>query len=451
MSAAYTLSAATPATRSFALRWLWLGVAALIVAGLFAILLVLSRTPGVQAIIPWVDFFRTALVVHVDMSVFIWFVAFAGVLWSVTLPLGTRLNTLALLLCAAGGLLMAVLPFAGVGAPLMNNYLPVLQHPAFLLALALIGAGFGLLTIDALGGGLHWRTPFTPGDALRFGSLTAALAAALALLVFLWTLRELPTTLDAHGYFEFLFWGAGHVLQFTHTQLLILCWLVLGSAAGLAIGLAPRTVIVLFALGIAPLLYVPILALQHPVLGGESRLGYTRLMQYGGGIASVPLGLYLLWRILRDRPALTPEQRPLRNALYSSLLLFAAGGIIALLIEGVNVVIPAHYHGSIVGVTLAFMGTAYYLLPKLGYPAPVSWAARWQPGIYGGGQLLHILGLAWSGGYGVQRKTAGAAQQLERLPEIAGMAMMGLGGLVAVIGGLLFVIVMLRSLLWRRG
>lgn len=451
MSYIYALSAENPAARTAARRWLWLGVSALIVAGLFAILLVLSRTPGVQAVIPWIDFFRTALVVHVDMSVFIWFVAFAGVLWSITLAPGTRLTVLALLLCAAGGLLMAVLPFAGVGAPLMNNYLPVLQHPAFLLALALIGAGFGLLVIDALGSGLRWHTPFTAEEALRFGSLSAALAAALALLVFLWTLRELPTTLDAHGYFEFLFWGAGHVLQFTHTQLLVVCWLVLGSATGLAIGLAPRTVIVLFALGILPLLYVPFLALQHPVLDGATRLGYTRLMQYGNGLASVPVGLYLLWRILRDRPTPAPERRPLRNALYSSLLLFAAGGIIALFIRGVNVIIPAHYHGAIVGVTLAFMGTAYYLLPKLGFPAPVSWLARWQPGIYGGGQLLHILGLAWSGGYGVQRKTAGAAQHLDRLPEIAGMALMGIGGLIAVIGGLLFVIVMLRALIWRRG
>ncbi len=450
MECRYVLSPASPAAKRGAVRWLWLGVAALVVAGLFAILLVLSRTPGIGALVPWADFFRTALVVHVDMSVFIWFVAFAGVLWHTTLPLRPRLDALALLLAAIGALLMAVLPFAGVGDPLMNNYLPVLNHPAFLLALALIGTGFGLLTINALGGGLQWRTPFDESDALRFGALTAALAAALALLVFLWTLRDLPTTLDAHGYFEFLFWGAGHVLQFTHTQLLILCWVVLACAAGLAVGLTPRTLIVLFTLGIVPLLYVPVLAQQHPVLGAESRLGYTRLMQYGNGLASVPVGLYLVWRALRDRPALTPEQRPLRNALYSSLLLFAAGGLIALLIEGVNVVIPAHYHGSIVGVTLAFMGTAYLLLPTLGFPAPASRLARWQPGIYATGQLMHILGLAWSGGYGVQRKTAGAAQQLDRLPEIAGMALMGLGGLVAVIGGLLFVIVMLRALTGRR-
>ena len=72
--------------------------------------------------------------------------------------------------------------------------------------------------------------------------------------------------------------------------------------------------------------------------------------------------------------------------------------------------------------------------------------ARWQPVVYGAGQLLHIAGLAASGAMGIQRKTAGAAQGLENLPEIAGMGLMGLGGLVSIIGGLLFLIVMIRAL-----
>ena len=73
--------------------------------------------------------------------------------------------------------------------------------------------------------------------------------------------------------------------------------------------------------------------------------------------------------------------------------------------------------------------------------------ARIQPYIYAAGQLMHILGLAWSGGYGVQRKTAGAAQGLDNLPEIIGMGMMGLGGLISIIGGILFLIVMIRSMM----
>ena len=60
---------------------------------------------------------------------------------------------------------------------------------------------------------------------------------------------------------------------------------------------------------------------------------------------------------------------------------------------------------------------------------------------------MHILGLAWSGGYGVKRKTAGAAQELDRLPEVLGMGMMGLGGLISIIGGGLFLWIMIKILL----
>jgi heme/copper-type cytochrome/quinol oxidase subunit 1 len=123
------------------------------------------------------------------------------------------------------------------------------------------------------------------------------------------------------------------------------------------------------------------------------------------------------------------------------------------MIRGVNLVVPAHYHGSIVGVTLAFMGLAYVLLPRLGFRGADGRMARWQRWVYGGGQLMHIAGLAWSGGYGVKRKVAGADQMLSQLPEKLGMGLMGLGGLIAVIGGVMFVLVCLRAM-WpaaRRG
>jgi len=71
---------------------------------------------------------------------------------------------------------------------------------------------------------------------------------------------------------------------------------------------------------------------------------------------------------------------------------------------------------------------------------------RLQPIIYGIGQTLHVLGLAWSGGHGVQRKTAGAAQGLEGVQQMAGMGLMGLGGLIAIIGGILFLIIAFKSL-----
>ena len=131
------------------------------------------------------------------------------------------------------------------------------------------------------------------------------------------------------------------------------------------------------------------------------------------------------------------------------MVLFGAGGLIGFAIEGNNVKIPAHYHGCIVGVTLALMGLIYHLLPQMGFAAVPVKAAALQAWLYGAGQLLHVAGLAWSGGYGVQRKAAGAEQLLRTPQEIAAMALMGLGGLVAVVGGLMFLVIAINSM--RRG
>jgi hypothetical protein len=49
----------------------------------------------------------------------------------------------------------------------------------------------------------------------------------------------------------------------------------------------------------------------------------------------------------------------------------------------------------------------------------------------------------------VQRKTAGLAQGLDRFSEIAGMGLMGFGGLVSVMGGLLFLVVAYQSIRGR--
>jgi heme/copper-type cytochrome/quinol oxidase subunit 1 len=168
-------------------------------------------------------------------------------------------------------------------------------------------------------------------------------------------------------------------------------------------------------------------------------------MRIGGGLAIVPFAAALA-HALAVAPRAQGAERSLRAALWWSLVLFGAGGAIGLLIDGSNVRIPAHYHGAIVGVTLAFMGLAYHLLPRLGYARPGAGLATLQAWLYGAGQLAHVAGLVWSGGYGVQRKVAGAEQVLRGAEQVAAMGLMGLGGLAAVLGGLLFIVLVLRSL-----
>jgi cytochrome c oxidase subunit I len=424
--------------------WLGLGLTALIGSGLFSVLLVLARTPGINAWLPGTDFFRTALVVHVDLSVLVWFFAIAGMLWS--LEVAPRLEGLGwavLGLAGAGAGMMALAPFVDPGRPVMANYVPVIESGWFLGGLSVFGVAATLLVGQALAGVPRLRT-LDGAAALRFGLYAAAVAAAVAAFAFVASLVAVPTVLDGKAYWEILFWGGGHALQFTWTLLMLVAWLWLAQAGGARVPLSARVTLLLFAIALAAVFVTPYAYLAHDVLSVEHRELHTWGMRVGGGLAILPVALAVVVALARQR-GIDDTARPLRAALLASIALFAAGGLIGLAINGSNVKIPAHYHGCIVGVTLALMGLVIHLLPRLGYRAPTGRLAVAQPWLYGLGQLMHIVGLVWSGGYGVQRKVAGAEQVLRSPGEIFGMGLMGLGGLVAIVGGLLFVVVVWRA------
>jgi heme/copper-type cytochrome/quinol oxidase subunit 1 len=432
--------------RRVATGWLALAVTSLVIGGLFVVLIVLSRTPGIQEIIPWVDFFKTALVVHVDMTVLVWFLAFAGVFWNMNSA--TRCGPCAwtpLLLAVLGTVIITVSPFLGAGSPLMNNYVPVLQDPIFFVGLGTFGAGFALLVVQGLLFSRPVGAAVSAEGALKFGLYTGLIASLLAVLALIWSYSSIPDSVQGERYYEMLFWGGGHVIQFTHTQLMLMAWLWLASVSGVALGISPRIVLLLFALGVAPALLTPVLYVLYSVTSSEHIVMFTWLMQYGGGLAALPLALIVLLA-LKSAGEAPSDVRAERWALIFSILLFGVGGIIGFMITGSNVRIPAHYHGSIVGVTLAFMGITYHILPRLGFRKPSGKWVDWQPVIYGGGQLVWVLAMAYTGGHGVARKTAGTAQGLKSTAEHIAMGIMGLGGVVAIVGGLIFLVVVLKTL-----
>jgi hypothetical protein len=448
--AQYALAVPTDGRRRLAIGWLFLGLGALIASGVFSILLVLSRTPGVQRLIPVADFFHVALVVHVDLSVLVWFVAFAGVFWTLAgARRGLSLGWGALALCGLGTLLICAAPFLRSAAPIMANYIPVLDGPVFLAGLVVFSAGVAGLVLRSLFLGQPLAGGLDGSAALRLGLTASAGATAVALFAFVWSWLALPMGLGGKAYYELLFWGGGHVLQFTWTLLMLVAWLWLAEAIGAKVPLSARVTLLLFGLALVMVMLTPLVYLAYDVTSVEHRRLLTWMMRVGGGLSILPLGLAVvlaLWKRGRVQGA----ARPLRAALVMSLLLFATGGLIGFMISGSNVKIPAHYHGCIVGITLAFMGLAFHLLPRLGFRAPSERLATWQPYVYGLGQFLHITGLVWSGGYGVQRKVAGADQVLGSLQEVAGMALMGLGGLIAILGGILFLVVVAQAVWPRR-
>ena len=137
--------------RRLAAGWLTLGIAALVAAGLFSILLVMARTPYIKDVIPWGNFFKTAMVVHVNLAVLMWFLPIAGLIWSFSSSDRYLIwGRLALGIAALGTVIVTLSPFAGSGEPLMNNYFPVIDGPVFLIGLGVFGLGFLLLVIRSL-------------------------------------------------------------------------------------------------------------------------------------------------------------------------------------------------------------------------------------------------------------------------------------------------------------
>lgn len=420
-------------------RWLWLGISALAIAGVFAVILVMARTPQLAV---FTQLFSVALVVHVDLSVLVWFLAIAGMLWAsyggvvdAKLP---YFQGAAFWACALATGLIAISPLHSDWDVIKSNYIPVLYNPLFLGGLSLLMAGMVVAVLPVI---------LSPPKAATSTMLDKAIywsawIVAIALLAFSLSAAQLDSTLPLDARFETLFWAGGHILQFAFTQLALIGWLVLLSSLGVVPSKrASKVLSWLLPLGYAASLFSVLAFVFYPVGSPEFVTFFTHKMIVIGGIAPGIFMLYIVMQLYK-LGCVKPSTRALWSSLMMSWLVFAAGGIIAFMIQGQNVTIPAHYHGSIVGVTLSLMGMVYVILPKLGYrQVAAKRLAFWQPILYGGGQLLHISGLAYSGGYGVLRKYTG------ELPiEVkAAMGVMGLGGTLAIIGGLLFVVVVIKA------
>jgi len=443
----FDLDSPDEGSRRLTFGWLLLALGSLVVAGLLTILIVMSRTPGIQEIFPWIDFFHTALVVHVDLTVLVWFLSCAGIFWTLNSNGGcSSCGWGALWLAVIGTAIISLSPFLGAGDPLMNNYVPVLQDPIFFIGLGVFGLGFTLLVLRGLFYSKQMGRAVSGVGALRFGLLTGLVISLVSVAAVVASYLGIPEIIEGQHYYELLFWGGGHTIQFTHIQLMLVAWLWLATTSGMRVSLSPRIAVLLFALGAIPALMTIYVYVAFDIGSGEHMLWLTWLMQYGGGIAALPVALALTPAFFGSRTTADDQLRAQRSALLFSILLFGMGGIIGFMISGSNVTIPAHYHGSIVAVTLAFMGVIYHVLPRIGCRKPTGRMARYQPSIYAVGQMMHIFGLAWSGGHGVQRKTAGSAQGLESVEKIVSMGMMGLGGLIAIIGGILFLVVVFRAI-----
>ena len=452
--------------------WLKSGVIALAVAGIYSIILVILRTPQLSIYFTDQSFFKTALVIHVNLSVLVWLLAITGFIWSI-LKNRSGFESLFLKLSFLSLLLMALSPLSSESVPIMNNYIPMLENVIFIIGLNLFGSIILCYSLQTL------YFSFRNSDTANYGARIIRMVQFNSTCMFIgvWICFTLSfigvdklsnlVPLDIDYYYEILFWSGGHLLQFIYTQIMMLVLLMLAESwKGGKITFA-NIYEMLFALNFILSLFIFIGHINFDVADGKFKEFFTKHMIYTAGIAPTIFILLLIVEIFQNRIKNIPHFVP--ASFIAASFLFLSGGLIGVIISGVNVTIPAHYHGSTVGISISFMGLSYLVCFKKQIEQFLSSdegvvsnvydnIPNWQGNFSGRatyyqiyamlfGQLLHITGLALAGGYGVLRKTPSGEIPLSAKIY---MGMVGGGGMIAIIGGLMFVYICVKNLFFLR-
>jgi len=502
---------------SLTFAWLKLGIVSLGFAGLYSIILVVLRTPQLASFFPNPHIFKSALIIHVDLSVLIWLLSITASIWGEmslrgeakprrgnlrNFPLLHEIATLSTFarndvfhlypkLAFFATFLIAVSPIAGHN-PVMNNYIPMLENIIFILGLSLFGVTLLLYAINILYF-FDWKNL---SNLVNFTILSTIIMYILTWICFWCSYNDLQKIIqiipiEIEFYYELLFWSGGHLLQFIYTQILMFIWVtLLEKLIGKELKFQ-KFYLFLLCLNFVFGTLIVLGHIYYDIIDGSFKEFYTNHMKYLGGIAPVlclvGMGLELVChsRFLchsRESGNLEKEWIPaingmtpsiIKTTLLCSIALFLLGGLIAINITGINVVIPAHYHGSIVGISIACMGYSY--LGIKGYKRHGSrLKGAWQSHeaiqkflrlprrhdvpprndniinftfyLLTFGQILHIFGLALAGGYGVMRKDPTTVMPLSAKLL---MGMMGGGGLIAIVGGLMFVFICVKVMFFK--
>ncbi|WP_016770098.1 cbb3-type cytochrome c oxidase subunit I [Rickettsia sibirica] len=485
--------------------WLKLGILSLGFAGLYSIILVVLRTPQLSSFFPNPHIFKSALIIHVNLSVLIWLLSVTASVWGGETSLRgeakprrgnlmkqykiSEIATLSTFACNdvfrlypklafLATLLIAISPVAGHN-PVMNNYIPMLENIVFIGGLSLFGVTLLLYAINIL----YFFDWTNLNSLVNFTVLSTIIMFILSFVCCGWSYNGLQNIIqiipiEIEFYYELLFWSGGHLLQFIYTQILIFIWVSLFREL-----IAREVKCQTFYLFLLYLNFIfGILTLFghifYDIIDGAFKVFYTNHMKYLGGIAPVlcliGMGVELVWVFVIPRDdTVTINDRVIKTILLCSITLFLLGGLIAMNITGINVAISAHYHGSIVGISIACMGCSYLgigryqrhcerlkrawqsheviqKLPRLSrrhfVPPRNDNIINFTFYLLTFGQILHILGLAFAGGYGVMRKDPNSVMPMSAKLL---MGMMGGGGVIAIVGGLMFVYICVKVIFFK--
>ncbi len=456
----------------------------LLVGGIAAILLALTRWPavhllpaewyyriltlhGLNMLIFWILFFEVAILYFASTSLLNSRLASKGVAWA------------GFALMLVGALMVDVTILQGKADVLMTSYVPLRGDPLFYLGIILVAVGTltGVFNFFAtLWIAKRDRTYEGSMPLVTFGALAAGIIATVTLLhgaivaipTFLWSL-DLMHQPDA-AWYRLVWWGLGHQSQQVNVTAMVSVWYFLAT---ITTGAKPLNQAVCRGAFVLYILFINLASAHHllvdPGVNAGWKIWNTSYAMYLAVLASmihgftVPASVEVAMRKkgftkgLFGWLAAAPWKNPGFSAFFLSLAIFGfIGGItgVTLGTEQINIIahntlrIPGHFHATVVGgTTLAFMGLTYYVVPLIfqrEYRARA--VARLQPYIFAAGIVLMSMGMSFAGSYGVPRRHwdiefTGAQFSHGFDPGAHVMlGLLGLGGTLAFVGLLTFIL-----------
>lgn len=446
-SAEHSLTAA-----DFSKRWLKLALFSLMLSGLFSAVIVLARTPGVAGFINDPLFASKSLVLHVDLALIVWFYSFLAVLFmSLTSTIFSFRIAIAMKTAMIGVFMMVISIFFKNAEPILANYIPVLDHPVFIGGLLLFGIGLIITFLSAPSDSSTRPKLLFYVDSAHESIRYAGILVLIAIGTFVTSWILTPGLLHRITFYEIIMWGGGHILQFANVLGMLTVWFILlykltGSDAINKIVNRWLLLILVIPAAASPLL------LLNGTTGRFYYGGYTQLMRWFiFPIVLVYIGIAIrsVWTARNQHRIVGPLFRNLYfNGLMVSILLTLTGFAIGAMIRTSSTLIPAHYHASLGGVTVAYMVMVFILMKEYGCSLDglkSSKLVSWQPLLFGVGQTIFVIGFAYAGIQGMGRKMFGSDQSIHSVEAMVGLGLMSIGGLLAMSGGLLFIYIVVKS------
>ena len=469
-------------------------VVALLVGGLLAIGVVLTRWPAVH----WLaaDTFYMVLTAHgIDMLIF-WIIFFevAVLYFASSTLLRCRLATpkiawAAYALMLIGAIVNNVSVFQGSSSVMMTSYVPMMAHWSFYLGLILFAVGaliacfvfFGTLVVAKREKTYQGSVPL-----VTFGAITAAIIAVFTISS--GAIILIPTFLMSIGLinevdsliYRTIWWAFGHSSQQINVAAHISIWY---AVAAIAFGAKPMSERVSRGAFLLYILFLQLASAHHlladPGISTEWKVVNTSYFMYFAVLASmihalsIPGAMEVAQRARGYNKGLfewlrkAPWGNPTFSGVFIALVGFGfLGGITGVMMgtEQLNLLIhntiyvPGHFHATVViGTTLTFMALTYFLIPVLFQREMIApGLAKIQPYLFGFSMYFFCLVMMGAGTLGVSRRHWDMAFSGHALAyEWPGaaylmMGLVGISGIVAIAGGAIFVYVTVMSVFFGK-